>query len=272
MNSTRNQSSNKFAKAIAVLSASTLLSCSAVVLLFSQAAMSQQSTSEANQLLAQNGGAQGQGNDSRGGSDGLDGRTPSGLDNVPSSPNATPSSGGSLTPGGSGMNTPMNRGNVEDRQELSPRLSDDPNAPVNRQEGTPPNSVGVEQRQELSPRLSDDPRDPAVNRTGGTGTLNNSSVQQRQELSPRLTDDPNANDDPTNRMPGQTGQTPGRVMTPGGASSQQPFNQNTTPSPSYNQNTSPSYNQNNTPSYNRTTTPSYNQNTGSSSEPVRGLW
>jgi hypothetical protein len=238
MNSTKTQRSNKFAKAIAVLSASTLLSCSAVVLLFGQSAMSQQPTSDSEQLLAQRNGN---------GSAGSDGSTPA--TSGETSPMTTPSD----------VTTPNNTSDVEDRQRLSPRLSDDPNDPANRRDGTPVNSTGVEQRQERSPRLSDDPNDPAVNRSGGT--VNDGSAQQRQELSPRLEDDPNANDDPTNRTPS--------VESPQRGTSQQPsYNQNTTPS--YNQNTSPSYNQNTSPSYNQNTG---NQNTGGgSSEAVRGLW
>lgn len=224
MNSTKTQRSNKLAKAIAVLSASTMLSCSAVVLLFSQSAMSQQPASDSEQLLAQRSGN---------GSAGSDGSIPA--TSGETSPMTTPG----------GVTTPSNTGNVEDRQRLSPRLSDDPNDPANRRDGTPVNSTGVEQRQELSPRLSDDPSDPAVNRSGGT--MNNDNAQQRQELSPRLEDDPNANDDPTNRTPS--------VGSPQRGTGQQP-----------------SYNRNMTPS-NQNATPSSNQNMGGgSSDPVRGLW
>lgn len=242
MNYTKTQSSNKFAKAIAVLGASTLLSCSAVVLLFSQSAMSGQVTSESEQLLAQSNGR----GSNDGGSDGLDGVNPS-----DPTTNSVPSSGT--------MNAPDNTGDVEDRQQLSPRLSDDPTDPVNRQEGMTVNDAGVGERQDESPRLEDNLGDRDARRDGsmmnndgsmmnnggstinnGGSTINNGSAQQRQELSPRLEDNQDANDDPTNVTP--------NVTTPrGGASSQQP---------SYNQNTSPSY----------------DQNTGSSSAPVRGLW
>lgn len=215
MNSTKTQRSNRLAKAIAVLGASTLLSCSAVVLLFSQSAMSQQPTSGSEQLLAQRSGS---------GSAGSDGSIPA--TSGETSPMTTPG----------GVTTPNSTGNVEDRQQLSPRLSDDPSDPANRRDGTPVNSTtGVEQRQELSPRLSDDPSDPAVNRSGGT--VNNGSAQQRQDLSPQLEDNPNAND-PMNPNSGGT-PNPAGTMRRGGTSQQ----------------------------------PSSNQNTdGGSSNPVRGLW
>jgi len=236
MNYTRTQSSNTFAKAIAVLGASTLLSCSAVVLLFSQSALSGQPTSEAEQLLAQNSGR----GSNDGGSDGLDGVNPS-------DPNTV------SAPGFGTMNAPDNTGDVEARQELSPRLSDDPTDPVNRQEGMSVNDDGVGERQEGSPRLEDNLGDRDARRDGsmmnndgsmmnnGGSMMNNGSAQQRQDLSPNLEDNPNANDDPTRPTPS--------VTTPrGGASSQQP-------------------------SYNQNAQPTYNQNTGgSSSAPVRGLW
>ncbi len=120
MNYTRTQSSNKLAKAIAILGASAVLSCSAVLSFFSQSAMAEQVPSESGQLLAQT--------DGRGGSDGLDGVSPSNMETMDSSPS--------------------NTGDVEDRQELSPRLSDDPTDPVNRQEGGF-NTGDVEDRQEL---------------------------------------------------------------------------------------------------------------------------
>lgn len=237
MNFTRSQHSNTFAKAIAVLGASTVLSCSAVVLLFSQAALSGQPTSEAEQLLSQSSGR----GSNDGGSDGLDGVNPS-------DPNTD------SVPGSGTMNSPDNTGDVEDRQDLSPRLEDDSTDPVNRQEGMSVNDDGVDERQELSPRLEDDlgERDALQDGTSiddggsstinnGGSTINNGSAQQRQDLSPRLEDNPNANDDPTDPTPS--------VTTPqGGASSQQP-------------------------SYNQDTDPYYNQNTDSSSSaPVRGLW